>query len=225
MMRVRDTGIGMTPEHLARLFEPFTQADGGTMRKYGGTGLGLALSRKFCRMGGDVSVRSAFREGSTFTVRLPGEVENFDGEATSVRLRPAEKVPRVTRGAPAAGAGTVMLVIDDDPAVYELMQRVCGAEGYRVLTAGGGEDGLRLARAERPDVIVLDVIMPDLDGWRVLSTLKADPALAQIPVIMVTIADERERGLALGASEYLVKPVDRGRLAAALALYRPGRVA
>jgi signal transduction histidine kinase/ActR/RegA family two-component response regulator len=234
ILRVRDTGIGMTAEHLARLFEPFTQADGSTQRKYGGTGLGLALSRKFCRMmGGDISVESAPGKGSTFTVRLPGEVENFDGEATSVRPRTekltAQAVAAAREGAArAAGSvtsGTVMLVIDDDPAVCDLMQRVCGAEGYRVLTARGGEEGLRLARAERPDIVVLDVIMPVMDGWTVLRTLKADKDLAAIPVIMVTIADERERGLSLGAADYLVKPVDRERLTAALATHRPGRVA
>ncbi|MFN2384680.1 MAG: two-component system response regulator [Thermoanaerobaculia bacterium] len=128
-------------------------------------------------------------------------------------------------GSAASASGTVMLVIDDDPAVCDLMQRVCGAEGYRVLTARGGEDGLRLARAERPDIVILDVIMPGMDGWEVLRALKADKELAQTPVIMVTIADERERGLSLGAADYLIKPVDRERLAAALAAYRPGRVA
>ncbi|MBC8647776.1 MAG: response regulator [Thermoanaerobaculia bacterium] len=231
LLRVKDTGIGMTPEHLARLFEPFTQADGSTMRKYGGTGLGLALSRKFCRMmGGDIRVESVHGKGSTFIVRLPGEVENFDGEATSVRPRGTEKLAQavVTAAraeAAAGGAGTVMLVIDDDPVVCDLMQRVCGAEGYRVFTARGGEEGLQLARAERPDVVILDVIMPGMDGWAVLTAMKGDEDLAAIPVIMVTITDERERGLALGAADYLIKPVDRDRLAAALAAYRPGRVA
>jgi signal transduction histidine kinase/CheY-like chemotaxis protein len=228
-VRVRDTGIGMTPEEMSRLFQPFTQADGGTMRKYGGTGLGLALSRKFCRMmGGDITVESTPGKGSTFTVRLPGEVENFDGEATSVRLRPTERVSRPATPSRPEGVGvaaTVLLVIDDDPAVCDLMQRVCGAEGYRVLTARSGEEGLELARAEHPDVILLDVIMPGMDGWAVLEALKSDPQLAAVPVIMVTIADERGKGLSLGAADYLVKPVDRDRLVSALAAYRPGRVA
>ena len=232
-LEVRDTGIGMTDEQISRLFQPFTQADGGTMRKYGGTGLGLALSRKFCRMmGGDITARSEPGKGSTFTVRLPGDVENFDGEATSVRLRPTDKASRPSTpsrpegvGVAAGVAPTVMLVIDDDPAVCDLMQRVCGSEGYRVFTARSGEEGLRMARAERPDVVILDVIMPGMDGWAVLQTLKADPELATMPVIMVTIADEREKGLALGAADYLVKPVDRERLVGALAAYRRDRVA
>jgi signal transduction histidine kinase/CheY-like chemotaxis protein len=220
--RVADTGIGMTPEQLERLFQAFTQVDAGTMRKYGGTGLGLAISRKFARMmGGDISVESAAGTGSTFTVRLPGDIENFDGEATSVRLSQAVKALSESEAAPPNRG--VMLVVDDDPSVCDLMERLGAREGYRVVTASGGEEGLRLARERRPDLITLDLLMPGMDGWAVLQALKADPALASTPVVILSIADERDRGLALGAADYLVKPVDRDRLAGVLETY--GRAA
>jgi DNA-binding response OmpR family regulator len=113
-----------------------------------------------------------------------------------------------------------MLVIDDDPAVCELMQRVCTREGFDVVTASSGEEGLRMARENRPALITLDVVMPGIDGWTVLKTLKEDGDLASIPVIMISISDEKSRGLALGAANYLVKPVDRDRLAGVLGPYR-----
>jgi len=229
VFRVRDTGIGMTSGQLGKLFQAFTQADGSTQRKYGGTGLGLALSRKFCvMMGGDINAASEPGGGSTFTMRLPGDVENFDGEATSIHVRKTAKDPMLrlsTAGPPRLAAGPRMLVIDDDPAVCELMQRVCTREGFDVVTASSGEEGLRLAREKRPAVITLDVIMPGIDGWTVLTALKADADLSTIPVIMISISDEKNRGLAMGAANYLVKPVDRDRLAGALGPYRAGGTA
>ena len=227
VFRVRDTGIGMTPEQLARLFQPFTQADGSTQRKYGGTGLGLALSRKFCvMMGGDINAQSEPGKGSTFTMRLPGDVENVDGEATSIHVSVKKRISQMVRlsGAvpkKAQAPPRRMLVIDDDPAVCELMTRLCGKAGYEVVTAGTGEEGLRLAREKPPSLITLDVVMPGMDGWAVLKELKTDPQLSAIPVVMITIADDRERGLALGAADYLVKPVDRNRLAGVLEAHAP----
>jgi signal transduction histidine kinase/CheY-like chemotaxis protein len=208
---VSDTGIGMTPEQLAKLFEAFTQADAATTRRYGGTGLGLALSRRLCRMmGGDVTAESEAGRGSTFTIRLPARVVETAEE-------PAALVPAAER--PVAAVGTV-LVIDDEPAVRDLMQRFLGKEGFRVVTAASGEEGLRRAREIRPDAITLDVMMPGLDGWAVLSALKADTDLADIPVVMLTIVDDKNLGYALGASDYLTKPIDRDRLAAVLGRYR-----
>ncbi|HKC07033.1 MAG TPA: GAF domain-containing protein, partial [Methylomirabilota bacterium] len=208
---VSDTGIGMTPEQIARLFEAFSQADAATTRRYGGTGLGLALSRRLCRMmGGDVTVESLAGRGSTFTIRLPAEVaESVEEPAPS-----AEATDRAS-----AGVGTV-LVIDDEAAVRDLMQRFLTKEGFRVVTAHGGEEGLRRARELRPDAITLDVMMPGMDGWAVLSALKADPDVADIPVIMLTIVDDRNLGYALGASDYLTKPIDRERLVAVLKQHR-----
>ena len=228
--RVSDTGIGMAPEQMSRLFQPFTQADAATSRKYGGTGLGLALCQKFCAMmGGEISAESRIGEGSAFTVRLPGEIENFDGEASSVRVSTLTKMKLADLAGGGlvlpGGAPKVVLVIDDDPSVLDLMQRVCSKAGFRVVTTRSGEEGLRLAREKKPDLITLDVIMPGMDGWSLLETLKTDAVLAGIPVVVVTIADERDRGLALGAEDYFVKPVDHERLVSALGKIRRDRVA
>jgi signal transduction histidine kinase/CheY-like chemotaxis protein len=215
---VSDTGIGMTPEQLAKLFEAFTQADAATTRRFGGTGLGLALSRRLCRMmGGDVTVESASGRGSTFTVRLPARVVDAVEAAAEEPAPPAEPVDRVP-----PGVGTV-LVIDDEAAVRDLMQRFLTKEGFRVVTAAGGEEGLRRARELRPDAITLDVMMPGMDGWAVLSALKADRDLADIPVVMLTIVDDKNLGYALGAADYLTKPIDRERLVAVLGKHRRDR--
>jgi signal transduction histidine kinase/CheY-like chemotaxis protein len=201
---VNDSGIGLTPEQLTRLFQEFSQAESDTARRYGGTGLGLALSRRLCRlMGGDISVSSEPGRGSTFTVRLPADLEG------------RREVSDETTG----HAGTV-LVIDDEAVVRDLMQRFLSKEGFRVLTAANGEEGVRLAREQRPDAITLDVMMPGMDGWTVLSTLMASRDLSEIPVIMLTIVDDKKTGYALGASEYLTKPIDRERLIAVLTKYR-----
>ncbi len=231
LFRVSDTGIGMTPEQLGKLFQAFTQADASTSRKYGGTGLGLVICRRFAQMmGGDVSVESTEGQGSTFTVHLPARVVRRTKEATLIPTSAAAlglsarppAAPAAPPSAPASPTKGTVLVIDDDPSACELMVRSLAKEGFRVLTAGGGVDGLRLAREARPHVITLDVLMPDLDGWTVLKELKADPKLAAIPVIMITMADDRSTGYALGASDYLTKPIDRERLAASVERYRQG---
>jgi signal transduction histidine kinase/CheY-like chemotaxis protein len=209
LLRVSDTGIGMSPDQLGRLFQPFGQADAATTRKYGGTGLGLVLSRKYCQLlGGDLVVESHPGRGSVFTAMLPMALPETE---TAV---PAQ---------PSAGAqpepGTV-LVIDDDAAARELAQRALGREGYRVVTASDGPQGLELARTLKPLVILLDLKMPGLDGWTVLVRLKDDPVTADIPVILASIIDERNTGLTLGAAEYLVKPIDWRRLTGLLSKYR-----
>ncbi len=212
---VSDTGIGMTPEQLAKLFEAFSQADAATTRRYGGTGLGLALSRRLCRMmGGDVTVESEAGRGSTFTIRLPALVPDAVEEPVAPAPAVAERV------LPAVGT---VLVIDDEAAVRDLMQRFLTREGFRVVTAAGGEEGLRRARELRPDTITLDVMMPGMDGWAVLSALKADPDVADIPVVMLTIIDDKNLGYALGAADYLTKPIDRERLVNALKQHRRDR--
>ena len=209
---VADTGIGMTEAQLGRLFQAFAQAEAATASKYGGTGLGLAISRMFCEMmGGEITVASAPGAGTTFTVRLPREVREKTDPAPA---------PTAVVAAPATeGAGTV-LVIDDDPAARQLLARMLQKEGFRVLTAEGGEQGLQLARTGQPDVITLDVLMPGLDGWGVLAALKGDPLLAAIPVVMVTITDDRRLGFSLGAVDYLGKPIDRAQLGTIVARYR-----
>lgn len=211
VVRVKDSGIGMTPEQLARLFRPFTQADASTTRKYGGTGLGLTITRRFCQMmGGDVTVESAEAGGSTFTVRLPAVV---------IRRAPELLDDDSARRDGSEEEGLV-LIVDDDPIVRDLMRRTLEKEGFRVRQAHGGAEGLRLARALRPDAITLDVMMPGMDGWAVLAALKSDPDLADTPVVMVTIVDDKNLGYALGAADYLTKPIDRRRLAGVLLKYR-----
>ena len=212
---VTDTGIGMTPEQLGKMFQAFTQADASTTKKFGGTGLGLSISKKFCQMmGGDLTVTSDYGKGSTFTAELPVEVQEPQApEISSVAasaLSPLD--PRVT----------TVLVIDDDPTVQDLMQRQLSKEGYRVAVAANGEQGLRLARELKPAVITLDVMLPGQDGWSVLNALKADRELAEIPVIMMTVVDEKQMGFALGAADYLTKPIDWDRLSAVLTKYRKG---
>src|SRR5262245_16712857 len=195
---VSDTGIGMTPEQQAKLFEEFTQADSSTARRFGGTGLGLAITRKLARMmGGGVTVTSEPGKGSVFTIRLPGSTD----------------VPATTfaEGGHRPHADCV-LIIDDDATARELLADQLEAEGFSVVTASGGLEGLKLAKQLRPSVITLDVIMPDLDGWSVLAALRQDSELAHIPVIMVTILDQQRRAVALGAAGYLTKPMDREQL-------------
>ncbi len=219
VLRVSDTGIGMTPEQMARLFEPFSQADTTTSRKYGGTGLGLAITRRFCElMGGDVSVESDMGRGSTFTVRLPVDASVPLGEAPAA----AGAAPDALEPAP---RGAAVLIIDDDPAARAITHRVLSREGYDVIEAADGETGLRLARERRPALITLDVLMPGMDGWAVLAALKADPEIAAIPVILQTIVEDRNMGFALGAAEYLTKPIERKRLASLVRRHVPNQSA
>ena len=202
---VQDTGIGMSPAQVERIFMEFTQADESTTRRFGGTGLGLTLSRKFAEMlGGSIRVESEEGVGSTFTFQIPRYV---DGSGLSTSVPP--------KAEPASHRGRI-LIIDDDSAMREAVGRMLTKEGFWAVTAAGGEEGLALARSIRPDVITLDVAMPDLDGWKVLGILKADPELSAIPVILITMMDGREQGFALGASDYLQKPVPREELVALL---------
>ena len=195
---VSDTGIGMTAEQQQKLFEEFSQADAITARRFGGTGLGLAITRKLARlMGGDVTVASEPGKGSIFTVRLPG--------GTDIPARTFMEGGR-------RPDGDCVLVIDDDATARELLTDQLRAEGFSVVTASGGLEGLKLAKEVHPSVITLDVIMPDLDGWSVLAALRQDSELSEIPVIMITILDQQRRGVALGAAGYLTKPIDREQL-------------
>jgi GAF domain-containing protein/DNA-binding response OmpR family regulator/anti-sigma regulatory factor (Ser/Thr protein kinase) len=205
---VSDTGIGMNDEQMGRLFQEFSQADSSTTRKYGGTGLGLAISRHFCRMmGGDITVESTPGQGSTFTIRLPRIAQLERPGAAHVDLMPS--------GRDRTQAARI-LVADDDATVRDLVSRHLERAGFSVVTAKGGQEALRLARELRPAAVTLDIMMPDLDGWTVLAAMKGDPALAGIPVVLMTIVEEKKRGYALGAADYLVKPVDRTKLVATL---------
>jgi PAS domain S-box-containing protein len=221
IFRVSDTGIGMSAEQLESLFEPFTQADASTTRKYGGTGLGLAISQRFCQMmGGYVSAESELNSGTTFIIHLPSRVPDPNtGQAITggmASISPEETPAMID------GYNTV-LVIDDDPIAQDLLKRHLIKEGFQVQTASDGETGLRLAKMLHPVAITLDVMMPGMDGWAVLARLKAEPELADIPVIMLTIVNDKNMGYTLGASDYLTKPIERDRLLSVVRKYRADR--
>ncbi|MEN9848587.1 MAG: hypothetical protein RL368_1327 [Pseudomonadota bacterium] len=202
--QVVDQGIGMTAEQQQRLFKPFTQADASTTRKYGGTGLGLAITKEFVEMmGGRITLESTLGHGCTFTVLLPTIVE--------CKNKPAPPVAEVL-SIEAEVLTQSILVIDDDEVIRDLLHNHLSKSGYHVLTAASGEEGLKIARALHPQIITLDVMMPEMDGWMVLSLLKNDPELADIPVVMMSIVEEPHKGYSLGAADYLVKPVSHQQL-------------
>ena len=213
--RVSDTGIGMSPENLEKLFERFSQADASTTRRFGGTGLGLSITRAFCTMlGGDISVESEEGKGTTFTIRLPADLRAFDEKAHRNAKRDMPEGAQPADGAP------LILVIDDDMSARELLTRFLTREGFAVETAPDGPTGLEMARALNPMAILLDVMMPRMDGWAVLSAIKTDPVLADIPVIMVTMVRQKGLAMTLGAADYLTKPVEWPRLKAVLERYQ-----
>lgn len=214
---VKDTGVGMTPEQMGKLFQSFTQADASTTRQFGGTGLGLAITRRFCRMmGGDVSVESAIGNGSTFTIRLPvapRQAEEEEEVATAADFEPTGST----------GGGPLALIVDDDPDSCDLLRRSIESWGFTVVVSHDGEDAIRLAAELRPSIITLDAIMPRMDGWAVLCHLKETAELAHIPVIMVSVLGDSQMAYSLGAAHYLSKPVDYDQLHAVLDRFRGRR--
>jgi CheY-like chemotaxis protein len=199
---IRDTGLGIKPEQLAKLFAPFTQADASTSRRFGGTGLGLSISDRFAKMlGGRIEVQSEYGTGSTFSLWLP--TMHVQPPAPTV----AERVAAATGG----NIGTV-LVVDDESEPRNMLVGLLEAEGYTVMTAPTGPLALEIAAAHKPDVITLDVLMPGMDGWATLARLKQQPALCDIPVVIVSMKPDNDMGYALGAADVLSKPIERDRL-------------
>jgi PAS domain S-box-containing protein len=214
--RVADTGIGMTPEQLDKLFQRFTQADASTTRRFGGTGLGLAITKAFTTMlGGTIEVTSEAGKGSAFTLRIPADIRSARAEEDEPAAQLGEAVAEEHDGS----AGLV-LVIDDDAATRDLLSRFLRREGFAVRCAADGAEGLEMARRLKPTAILLDVMIPRLDGWAVLSALRADPELAETPVVMVTVVQERGLAFSLGADEYINKPVRWDRLRRVLDRFR-----
>ena len=209
-LAIKDDGIGIAADKISDLFDEFTQADGSTTRNYGGTGLGLAISRRFCQMmGGDIAVDSELGKGTTFTVWMPVEVKALEVASaviseTKVRGEDDSEMPP----SPDTTSRHI-LVIDDDIVSCEMLKRILEKESYRVTVATSADEGLKLARELRPDAITLDVVMPGADGWTLLTKLKSDAELMDIPVIMLSIQDDKAMGFSLGAAEYMTKPVDR----------------
>ncbi|MFK7990085.1 MAG: response regulator [Sandaracinaceae bacterium] len=206
LLVVEDTGVGIPAEQVQHIFEKFRQVDGSFTRTKGGTGLGLAIVRELTRiLGGEVEVQSVLGRGTTFSLCIPGIVEGSDAPEEDKResSEPAQL---------GVGDETHILLIDDDPMIQQLVRSRLQGDGMRVSVASDGAAGLRALRERRPDVVILDIRMPKLDGWTVLSTMKSDPDLAGLPVIIHSVEEERGRGFSLGAFEYLVKPVEPARL-------------
>lgn len=217
-LSVKDSGIGMDDEQLKVVFDAFQQADSSTTKQFGGTGLGLTISRKFAQLlGGDLLVSSTPGEGSRFTLLLPvdGEAPKRDEHAL---YRPEVELVAKLEEPGLDAAARLVLVVDDDPEARELTTRMLEREelGLAVLTANSGEEALDLALKRQPDLIILDVMMPGLDGWQVLKSLRSQPETEHIPVLMQSMLHQQEIGKALGADDYLTKPVDRRHLATAV---------
>lgn len=211
---VSDTGIGISEDQIDKIFQPFSQADASTTRNYGGTGLGLVISQHFCQMlGGNITLESKMGAGTTFTVNLPVIGKLVEGEVVDDTAG-----ANLAGGSPLQGASRI-LVVDDDPAVRDLLSRHLSKDGFHVKTVANGKAALETAREFQPDVVTLDVLMPHMDGWAVLGAFKNDPNLSGIPVIMLSITEDRNLGLSLGASEFLTKPVDQGALRAVIEKY------
>ncbi|PDW04590.1 response regulator [Candidatus Viridilinea mediisalina] len=219
---VQDSGIGIAPDQIGRLFQDFVQVDASSTRRYGGTGLGLALSQRFAQLlGGTITVTSELGVGSTFTLTLPRHVQ---GGATNIPLTPlASSDQDAPPAALPGGENRIVLIIDDDPAIRDLLPRLLANPGLHFETAASGEEGLELAMALLPDLILLDVLMPGMSGWDVLKQLKADPDTTAIPVLMLTIAEDTEHGVMLGAANLLSKPVEMDRLGQEVALLLQGQ--
>ena len=220
-LAVRDSGIGIAADKIQILFEEFRQADDSTTRNFGGTGLGLAITRRFCEMmGGNITVDSHPGEGSTFTIHLPAEVNALEAARAASKQ---DSDPDADEMIPVSGQSSpdahTILVIDDDASTCDMLRRTFEKAGYNVVVATRAEEGLKQARACKLDAITLDVMMPGMDGWSLLRTLKADAELMHIPVIMLSMVDDKGMGYSLGAAEYLTKPVDRNRLLPLLEKY------
>ena len=202
---VSDTGIGMSDEQMAKIFDDFTQAEAETTAKFGGTGLGLSITKQLVEMmGGELSVDSKVGEGSTFSILVPRTVpEDFSidsGGDFSVE------------GTSTEGEGKVVLIIDDEPSAHDILKRKLAGSPYRLVSAMDGHQGLSLARDLKPDLILLDILMPDKDGWTVLGELKEFDETREIPIIIVSMMDDDHSAVALGADAFMTKPVDRDQL-------------
>lgn len=196
---VKDSGIGMSEAHIRRLFEEFYQADSSSTRRHGGTGLGLAISKRFCAMmGGNIAVESEPGVGSSFSVMLPRHVS---ASRSSPPKALSIKIP-----APIAISRSI-LAVDDNRDYLEIITAALQSDRHQIITATNGAEALELARKHHPQVIVLDVVMPEMDGWSVLQELKTDPQLRNIPVVLLTCIDDKRLGYTMGAAEYITKPV------------------
>ena len=202
-LRVTDTGIGIAKENLDKIFEEFRQIDGSSTREYGGTGLGLAITRRFVKLlGGEIRVESEIGKGSTFIINIPVTLDGVEPlTVLASRIDPGRKT---------------ILAVDDDPSVIYVLKKYLEGEGYQVVPAHNGAEAIRLAREVKPFAITLDIMIPGRDGWEVINELKGDPATEHIPIVVISILDNKSLGFSLGVTEYLTKPVERNTVLNAL---------
>lgn len=195
-LRVMDTGIGIAKENLDKIFDEFRQVDGSSTREYGGTGLGLAITRRLVKLlGGEIGVESEIGKGSTFIINIPVTLDGVEALTETVtRIDPERKT---------------ILAVDDDPSAIYVLKKYLESEGYQVLAAHNGAEAIRLAREVRPFAITLDIMIPGKDGWDVINEIKGDPATEHIPIVVISILDNKALGFSLGATDYLTKPVDK----------------
>ncbi|MGE5405319.1 MAG: response regulator, partial [Candidatus Saccharibacteria bacterium] len=206
---VRDTGIGLSEESIQYIFEEFRQADGSTTRRFGGSGLGLSISRRLVEMlGGSIWVESKIGEGSCFFFTVPLL------DVPQTQEQPVEVTPVSKK------ENNVVIVIDDDNEDIKLITQFLEPEGYKVIGANSGREGIQLIKEQKPMAVLLDVLMPELDGWQTLYNIKADDELQNIPIIMASVIENRELGFALGAAEYLAKPVRKPDLLRKISMFR-----
>lgn len=216
---VQDTGIGISQEQQVKLFESFAQVDSSTTRKYGGTGLGLSISRRLAeKLGGTITLESKPGEGSTFSITLP---RFLPPSLISTSSSSQEAVAHGSSSTELEFSDQRVMVIDDDPHILELLSRFFSQYGCGVIATSKGEEVLELAKEHAPFLITLDVMMPEVNGWEVLEMLKHDPETEAIPVVLLTVSDERNKGMALGAADFLRKPIERAQMKELLTLYRP----
>jgi CheY-like chemotaxis protein len=213
IFRITDEGIGMTAEQQKKLFQPFTQIDSSTTRRYGGTGLGLTITKEFTEMmKGSIAVESEFGQGSTFILKLPARLE-----VTNVQ----KEVEKLTKTLLTLEGDGIVLVIEHEDFMRAKLKEELSKLGYAVAVTANGDEGLKLALKLRPDAILLDISMPEGDGWRVLSILKSHALLASIPIIML-MEEEKNQWIATTATDYITKPVNREQIAAVLNKYHVG---
>jgi len=210
---VRDSGIGMDESQIGQLFEPFTQADASTTRKYGGTGLGLTISRHFCEMlGGSISVTSKFGHGSSFLVTLPTQSIDPDTNSQIPLGYPNSTGSKTLQFSPASTNLPKVVVVDDDPNTIDLIARFLNREGYQVVPVTDPKSTLATIQSNQPILAIIDLILPGTDGWALLRQIKDNASTESIPVVMISITPDQQMGLALGALDFLPKPIEWPRL-------------
>jgi signal transduction histidine kinase/DNA-binding response OmpR family regulator len=202
---VTDSGIGMTEWQMAKIFDDFTQAEAETTAKFGGTGLGLSITKQLVEMmGGRLTVASEMDVGSTFSIQVPRVYLNKGEDLGAVEID--EDVSGFEE------SNLTLLVIDDDPTAHDLVKRKLASESFNIVSALSGLEGLKKARSMHPDLILLDILMPGKDGWAVLTELRADAALNEIPIIVISMLDDDQSASSLGANGYMTKPIDKDQL-------------